>query len=105
MTQRYWPLLLALLLTACAGSGGAWTKAGADNAAADREHQDCRAMAGTAVETEAGINQDILATRGNDWSRAGVGRVERQVLRDQTRDRAAGIVAACMRAKGFAEAP
>jgi len=93
---------LALLLAGCAATGG-WSKTGADSAAAAGEYQDCRATAATAVETDAEIDQDILATRNNDVQRAAGVRVETQAMQEHTRDRAAAIIAACMKAKGFAE--
>ena len=98
--SRGW-LALALLLASCAGTGN-WIKAGADVAATASEYEDCRALAATAVKTDADIDQDILATRQNDWQRSGVGRAQTQTVREHTRDRAAAIVDSCMRAKGFA---
>ena len=94
-------VLLAVLLAGCGGGGGDWGKPGADEAAASREYQDCRDMARTAVRTDADIDQDILATRQTDWQRGGFARTGSQNMLDHTRDRAAGIVASCMRAKGF----
>jgi len=91
-----------LLLAGCAAAGS-WTKAGTDAAAAAREYRDCRALAATAVKTDADIDQDILATRRNDWQRASRFRLQTETMREHTSDRAAAIVAACMRAKGFAE--
>ncbi len=89
-----------MLLAACAAAGN-WTKAGADAAATAQEYQDCRAIAATAVKSDADIDQDILATRHSDWQRAGVVRVETGNMQEHTRDRAAAIVESCMRAKGF----
>jgi hypothetical protein len=93
---------LALLLAGCAAAGN-WTKAGADPAAAASEYQDCRAVALTAVKTDADIDQDILATRHGDLQRSSVFRLQSEAMRDHTTDRAAAIVQSCMRAKGFAE--
>jgi hypothetical protein len=93
--------ILALLLAGCAASGG-WTKPGADAAATQRDYQDCRDLAAAAVKPEADINQDIQATHQTDWQRGDLGRVEAEAMHQGTRDRAAAIVASCMRAKGFA---
>jgi len=102
-------LALALLLAGCAGMGGwtkpNWTKAGADAASAAREYQECRAMAATAVKTDADIDQDIAAARQNDRQRATVFRLQTEASSEHTSDRAASIVNACMRAKGFASPP
>ena len=59
-----WPGL-ALLLAGCAAPGN-WSKAGADAAATAGDYQDCRAVAQSAVKTDADIDQDILATRHGD---------------------------------------
>jgi hypothetical protein len=93
-----------VLLAGCAG-GANWTKAGLDEAATAREYQDCQDLAGTAVRTDADIDQDIQAARQSDLQRSSVVRVGSQNTRDQTHDRADAIVAACMKAKGFIPAP
>jgi hypothetical protein len=94
-------LAVLLLLASCGGGGGDWARAGADEAEAEREYQACRDVASAAVGKEADIDQDIIATRGRDWQRGGIGRVESRAMQEHTRDRAASIVAACMRAKGY----
>ena len=94
--------LILSLLAGC-GGGGDWTKAGGDEAAASREYEDCRALAGGAVQTDADIDQDILATRQSDWQRAGVVRQQTRVMHEQTRDHAAAIVESCMKAKGYSQ--
>lgn len=99
--RGWWPAL-ALVLGGCAGAGG-WTKTGADDAATLRDYQDCRSMAAGAVKTDADIDQDILATRHDDRQRASVFRLQGEAMREHTTDRAAAIVDACMRAKGFAK--
>ena len=96
-----WPAV-ALLLAGCAAAGG-WSKTGADSATASREYQDCRALAESAVKTDADIDQDILATRFADRQRAAGVRVETQAMQEHTSGRANAIIATCMRAKGFAE--
>jgi hypothetical protein len=93
---------LALLLAGCAAAGG-WSKPGADAAAASHEYEDCRAVAETAVKTDADIDQDILATRQSDRQRAAGVRAETQAMQEHTGGRANAIIADCMRAKGFAE--
>jgi hypothetical protein len=96
-----WPGV-ALLLAGCAAAGG-WSKPGANAANAAREYEDCRTLADSAVQTDAEIDQDILATRLGDRQRASGVRAETQTMQEHTGGRANAIVAACMRAKGFAE--
>ncbi|HEX3538719.1 MAG TPA: hypothetical protein VHU15_18330 [Stellaceae bacterium] len=94
-----------LLLAACNSGGGAWTKAGADQAAAGQAYDECKELADTAVQTEANVNQDIMASRGGDWGRSGIGHIETQSMRERTGNRTGRIVDSCMKAKGFAAAP
>ena len=94
--------LILSLLAGCAGAGD-WAKAGGDEAAAAREYADCRALAGGAVQTDADIDQDILATRQSDWQRAGVVRQQTRIMHEQTRDRAEAIIESCMKAKGYSQ--
>jgi hypothetical protein len=101
-----WRALILCSIAALTGCGRPdWARPGADEAAVAGEYRDCLAMAGSAVKTEADIDQDILATRGDDWRRAGVGRLQARTMRDHTRDRGAAILDACMRGKGFARVP
>ena len=99
--------LCAAFLFAVAGcsGGGDWVKPGVDQAAAAREYQDCQDLAGTAVRTQADIDQDIAATRSDDRQRGSITRVQTETMHEQTRDRAGAIVAKCMAAKGYAAAP
>lgn len=103
MKRAGWAVAAALL-TGCAGGGGDWARPGIDEAEVAREYESCRAVAATAVGTEADIDQDILATRQRDWQRGGIGRVQGRTMQESTRDRAARIVASCMQAKGFTRA-
>jgi len=99
--MRGWYLGLAVLLLAGCTAPGSWNKSGADAAATAQNL--CRAMAATAVKTDADIDQDIVATRQDDRQRASVFRLQGEANREHTGDRAAAIVDACMRAKGFAK--
>jgi hypothetical protein len=90
-----------LLLAGCSGGGGNWAKSGADEAATNAAYQDCRGLADTAVETDRAIDQDILASRQDDWQRASVVRTQTRVMHEHTRDRAGAIVDSCMKGKGF----
>jgi hypothetical protein len=96
-------ILLALLVAGCGGTGS-WIKPGADAALADSDYRECRAVADSAIKTDANIDQDIAATRQFDWQRAQLGRIAGETMREQTRERGAAIVDSCMRAKGFAPA-
>jgi len=93
----------AILLAGCAGAGG-WTRAGTDKETTAREYKDCQDLVATAVKTDADIDQDISSTRSSDLQRSDLLRMEMQDTRQVTSDRAAAILGACMRTKGFAPA-
>jgi hypothetical protein len=92
--------MFVLLLAGCAG-GTASTRPGADQGAAGQAYDECKDLAQTAVQTEANVDQDIVASRGGDWGRSSIGRIGTQSMRERTGDRSANIIAACMQAKGF----
>ncbi|MBV8493731.1 MAG: hypothetical protein JO162_09670 [Alphaproteobacteria bacterium] len=102
---RFYAAAFLLLIGGCNTGGGDWAKTGADNAAAAAAYQDCRGLSDTAVETDRAIDQDILASRQNDWQRASLGHTQTQLMNDHTRDRAGAIVESCMKAKGFSRKP
>lgn len=93
-------LLPPLLLAGCTPAGH-WTKPGADEEDVAAAHQECQAAADIAMGPEAGIDEDILATRQTDWQRSQIGGLAAGGLGQETHDRIDKIAAACMRAKGF----
>jgi hypothetical protein len=97
---------LAIVVMALAGCGtaGEWAKPGADRQATDLAYAQCRAAAAQAVDTDIAIDKDILATRGGDWQRAQIMPVETGRMRENTRGHGESVLAACMQAKGFAQA-
>jgi len=92
---------IMLLLAGCAAGGSDWAKPGADDAAAVAAYGDCRGLSDTVVSTDRAIDQDIMASRQNDWQRASVVRQQTQIMHEHTRDRAAAILDSCMKGKGF----
>jgi hypothetical protein len=95
--------LCCLLLTVCAGQTTEvrWVKAGADDQTAARELADCNAQANAALANEQGINQDISATLGRNWSLSSTQSIQGQLMRQQAAGFADRVLNNCMRAKGF----
>ena len=96
--------LACLWLTVCAGQTTTttrWVKTGVDDQTVAREFSDCNAQANAALSTERGINQDISATLGRNWSLSGTQGVQSQSMREQSAGYADQILNNCMRAKGF----
>jgi hypothetical protein len=108
--RRRWPaaatVLGLLLLSACAGQTTEvrWVKSGADDQTVARELDDCNAQAGAALANERGINEDISATLGRNWSLSSTQGIERQSMRQQAAGYADQVLNNCMRAKGFTKA-
>jgi len=92
-----------LLLTVCTAPTAEtrWVKAGTDDQTVARELQDCNAQAGAALANERGINADISATLGRNWSLSSTQGVEAQSMRQQAAGYADQVLNNCMRAKGF----
>jgi hypothetical protein len=102
MARALW-LLPALLLAGCAGAGAGWVKPGGDSGQTARDVEECRALTDTMVHTDADIDQDIGATRGNDLQRSNLLRMQTQQTHEHNRDRADAILAACMHKKGYSQ--
>ena len=105
LPPRQLPHLLAaaLLLAACSNTPQ-WVKPGADKESVSDDLDDCRALANAATRREAGIDQDILATRGADWARDNALQVKKSTFTVQNQGRVRDIIAGCMSAKGYTPA-
>jgi hypothetical protein len=102
---REWGALGCVLFTLCGPTpGGPWVKPGIGPAEAARVHRTCRARAEAAFQSEREVDQDILATRGSDWQRAGTLSSERSQMGAEAAGRLAAVIAGCMRSHGFARA-
>jgi hypothetical protein len=97
-------LAASLALAGCGGGASGWVKPGGEAGDAARAYQECRDLAADAVRTDIDIDQDIAASRASDVQRSAVMQEQAWITRQHTQDRGAAIVAACMRAKGFAPA-
>lgn len=101
---REWGALGCVLLALCGPVSVARAQPDAGPIEAARAYGYCRARADAAFQSERHIDQDILATRGNDWQRAGTLSGERAEMFAEAAGRAEAIIALCMRAHGFARA-
>jgi hypothetical protein len=100
-------LLLAACILAplCAAPPGYWAKPGAEAPVVQREYGECIGEANEALKTDREIDHDILATRSDDWQRAGTLGVETRMMRAADREHAEEVVARCMRKKGYRWVP
>ena len=100
------PLRLAVCLLAplCAAPLQ-WARPGTDPATAGRDYRQCVAEAEEALATARAIDRDILATRSEDWRRAGTLGVEAGVMRFADRRQGTAVIGRCMRDKGYRGAP
>jgi hypothetical protein len=97
--------IACLALVGCAGGADKWTKPGVTPDMTETELSDCESEAHSATQRDAGIDADILASRGQDWQRAGTLGLKRDDMANSNRARSAQIVARCMAAKGYRPAP
>jgi hypothetical protein len=98
--RRIGGLALTLAL-ALAGCGGSWTKAGVSPEAAAQDLSECRHSAEVANRRDSDIDQDILASRGQDWEKYSVIQTKRDEFADSNRARSGDMVERCMIAKGY----
>ena len=92
--------ITAMLLLAGCESGVNWSKPGVSPDTAETDLSTCQRQA-----RDAAIDADILASRGQDWQRTGTLAMRRDDMADSNRGRARLIIARCMAAKGYTEAP
>jgi hypothetical protein len=96
--RRIGGLALALALAGCSGT---WTKAGVTPEAAAQDLSECRHVAEIANRRDSDIDQDILASRGQDWEKFSVIQIKRDQYADSNERRTGDIVDRCMIAKGY----
>jgi hypothetical protein len=98
--------VLACIVLVLAGCGGvAWVKPGASPETAKAELADCESEARAATRHDRAIDSDILASRGNDWQRAGTLGTNQAQMGQSLQARSDQITARCMSAKGFRPSP
>jgi hypothetical protein len=98
VTRLALPLLF--LLAACA-TEGRWVKEGASDKVVASDLAQCRGEASRAVDRDAAIDQDIMASRAQDLQRSGMTTLRRDTLRASNLGRHDEIVARCMAARGY----
>jgi hypothetical protein len=92
-----------LVLASCGGTGG-WSKTGISRETAEADFADCQSQARAATRRDDGIDADIMASRGQDWQRAGTLAIKRDDMAMSTRGWGEQIIGQCMAAKGYAAA-
>lgn len=98
LMMRAFPLLL-LTLAACGAAG--WSKPGVSSEKAAQDYAECRHAVELANRRDSDIDQDILATRGQDWERLGLLTQKRNDYADSNAARSGDAVERCMLAKGY----
>ena len=93
-------LSVLLALAACGGASD-WKKPGVSSEKAGRDYSECRHRAEMAQRRDSNIDTDILASRGQDWERAGLLQTKRNDYADANAARSGDIVERCMIDKGY----
>ena len=97
--------IVGFILSGCAGGSDKWTKPGAAPDAAETELSDCESEARSATQRDAGIDADILASRGQDWQNTGTLALKSDEMANSSRARRRQIIARCMAARGYRPVP
>jgi hypothetical protein len=97
--------IVTLVLAGCAGGGEKWTKPGVTADTAEAELSDCESEARSATQRDAGIDADILASRGQDWQNTGTLALKSDEMANSSRARRRQIIARCMAARGYRPVP
>ncbi len=93
-------LAVALALSACQGADN-WAKPGASRETMRSDLSECQAEARAATAQDTNIDNDIMATRSQDWQRSGTLGAKRSAFNMQDQQHASDVVARCMGAKGY----
>jgi len=94
-------LAVLLLLAACSGAGGGWSKPGVPPEQAAQDYAECRHSAELAVRRDSNIDTDILATRGADWERLGMLQRRSDDFASSNDQRSSDVLQRCMIGKGY----
>lgn len=93
-------LALGCALVALSALAGPAAQAAPAPAAVTHIYGYCRAQADAAFRRERGVDQDILATRGNDWQRAGTLGSERDDMFAEAAGHAGAVLSGCRHSAG-----
>jgi hypothetical protein len=89
------------VLTACSSPSAGWQKAGVSDQQRQADYSVCRAQMRAATDKDYAIDQDISASRSNDWRNAGQLNAQRDNLTSGDADYSRRVLGACMTAKGY----
>lgn len=93
--------MLFLLFPLAACSAGTWAKPDVSQERAAQDYSECRHLGEIAIRRDSNIDTDIIASRGGDWDRSGIGIQKRLDYADSNRARTSDIVTQCMLGKGY----
>jgi hypothetical protein len=101
MPPRSAVLFVLFLAAGCSGAANEWVKRGAtpDVVAADLD--DCTDEAHEATRRDEAIDQDIAATRGNDWEKNGTLTLKENGMAMSNEATAGDVIAGCMAGRGY----
>jgi hypothetical protein len=88
-------------LAACAGGARNWAKPGVSDSQRASDYAECRSAMRAVSKQNYDIDQDIAASRGNDWRRLGQYNSQQSLLSGADADYAAQVMRSCMKDKGY----
>ena len=90
-----------LLQSACSSGASYWTKPSMDPERRADDYATCRDETKQATQKDYAIDQDITASRGNDWRNQGIYNQQTSNLTSGTADKSSTILSDCMASMGY----
>ncbi|HWK46133.1 MAG TPA: hypothetical protein VNT30_15535 [Stellaceae bacterium] len=96
-------IAVVLGLAGCGGGDGGWTRGNTPPSDAAAALSACNSETRAALNPDYGVDSDIIASRADDWRKAGIYSMATEQTRASNGARADRMVAECMAAKGFTQ--
>ena len=93
-------IAFALALLGCSG-GVDWSQDGVSQPQTAHALADCQSDASQATRRDTDINNDIMASRGQDWQRSDMMGMKMDIFAAENSNETTDIVNRCMISKGF----
>ena len=90
-----------LLQSACSNGASLWTKPSMDPERRADDYAECRDETRQATQKDYAIDQDIAASRGNDWRNQGIYNQQTSNLTSGAADKSSEILSDCMASMGY----
>jgi hypothetical protein len=94
-------LAVLLAFAACAPTGMGWERAHTTDSERGADYDACAAEVRAETRSARGVDADVLASRGGDYQRAGLGQSFAEGVTGMTAQTEAALLNDCMAGKGY----